>query len=397
MRNLIDNIRKSGVVPVVYAEGDGIGPEVVQAAKKVGDAALSKANGNLRFDWIEASLGQRALELHNNPLPQKSIDLIRDVQLAIKGPTETKVGKGHRSINVGLRQELDLYANIRPITPFEGLTNPVPAASNVNLVIFRENTEDVYSGIEFKADSTQARELAKFLKKQLGVDIEQNGVGLGIKPISEAASRRITKKAVEFAIADGRNRVTIVHKGNIMKFTEGAFNEWAYAEAREILGDKLITTKELPVDGKIPRGRILVEDIIADNMFQQLILEPAKYQVLVATNLNGDYLSDAAAALVGGLGFASGINQGDRIVLAEAVHGTAPDIAGLNKANPTAAIFSLVGLLKAIELNEPAAMIETAVRACIKSGIVTGDLRKRLQTPTVVGTSEFADAVIEML
>lgn len=383
-------------IPIVLIEGDGIGKEITKAATQVLGHAVRAGEDNKRLIWKPAHIGKEAMLRCGEVLPATTLDLFREFGVGIKGPTDTPIAGGFRSVNVALRKLLELYANIRPVRSFEGLSNPVTTADDLNIVIFRENTEDIYAGLEYRAGSPEAKALADF------INLEESGFdpssALSIKPISEKASRRIVKSAVEFALEKNLNRITLVHKGNIMKYTEGAFRDWGYDEARKILGDRYLPWKEFNLSGKtIPDGKILVQDRIADAMFQDLILYPQNHQVLATMNLNGDYLSDAAAACVGGLGLAPGLNKGDSMMLAEAVHGTAPNIAGKGIANPTAIIQSGGMLLTSINLRNSANLIEEALNESFRRGDVTADLAKRHQSPNVHSTEAFADILCKRI
>jgi isocitrate dehydrogenase len=385
--------------PIVgWIEGDGIGPEVMGASRRVWDAAIAEAyDGARRIAWMELFAGEKAAQLYEGDvLPEETIAALREFVVAIKGPLTTPVGGGFRSLNVRLRQELDLYACIRPVRWYEGTPSPCRRPEGINLVIFRENTEDVYAGIEYESGSPEAVRIETFLSNVLGADLRP-GSGLGIKPMSEFASKRLVRKAIRYALARGLRNVTLVHKGNIQKYTEGAFRNWGYELAREEFGDVTITEDELNdrFGGSRPPGKLMIQDRIADAMFQHLLLRPQEFDVLATTNLHGDYLSDAAAALVGGLGVAPGANVGDRAALFEATHGAAPDIAGRNVANPASMLLSGVMLLDHIGWSEAARSIERAYLRTIGQGIVTVDLA--MAGATVVGTSDMATALIRNL
>jgi isocitrate dehydrogenase len=386
--------------PVIpFIEGDGIGPDIWRATQSVVDAAVEKAYGGKRsIAWFEVFAGEKAKGAFDEWLPQETIDVIRHYRVAIKGPLTTPIGGGFRSLNVTLRQVLDLYACVRPVRHLKGVPSPVKAAHKVDMVIFRENTEDVYSGIEWEEGSGGAQKLIKFLQSELGKRVREDS-GIGIKPVSVTGSKRLVRKALEYAVAQGRTDVTLVHKGNIMKYTEGAFKEWGYEVAKEEFGDRVVTESELwdEHDGKLPDGKILVKDRIADAMFQQVLLRPAEYQVIATTNLNGDYLSDALAAQVGGLGMAPGSNEGDGMALFEATHGTAPKYAGLDKVNPSSLILSAVMMLRWLGWAEAAEAVEGGLQAAIEQKRVTYDLARQMKGATEVKTSEFAAAIIENL
>ncbi len=383
--------------PIVpFIEGDGIGPDIWQATRRVLDSAVDKAYGGERsIAWHEILAGEKAKRLCDEWLPQETTEAIRHYRGAIKGPLTTPVGGGFRSLNVTLRQVLDLYACIRPVRYFKGVPSPVRQPANVDMVLFRENTEDVYSGIEWEEGSGGARELIDFLRDKLGKQVREDS-GIGIKPISETGSKRLVRKALQHAVSEGRTDLTLVHKGNIMKYTEGAFKEWGYQLAREEFGE--VTHSEQALwdehDGELPEGRILVKDRIADAMFQQILLRPSEYQVIATTNLNGDYLSDALAAQVGGLGMAPGSNEGDGLALFEATHGTAPKYAGQDKVNPGSLILSGVMLLQWLGWGEAGTAIEQALQLTIGEKRVTYDLERQMRGATLLKTSEFADAII---
>jgi isocitrate dehydrogenase len=384
---------------VAYIEGDGIGPEIVTAARKVVDAAVEKAYGGRRkIVWWELYAGHKAMKIYGELLPEDTLNGIRYALVAMKGPLETPVGGGYRSLNVAIRQALDLYANIRPVYYF-GQPAPHRYAEHDNFVIFRENTEDLYAGIEWPADSPEAKKLREFLKREFGVVLREDA-GIGIKPISRFATQRLMRKALQWALQNGNRVVTIMHKGNIMKYTEGAFREWAYEVAVTEFRDYVVTEQELyeKYGGKLPEGKILVNDRIADNMLQQIITRPWDYEVIVAPNVNGDYISDEANALVGGIGMAAGMNAGDFMAVAEPVHGTAPKYAGKNVANPTAEILSGALLLEGIlGWKEAAQLIRDAIRKAIQEKKVTQDLARHMPNVKPLGTQEYAQALIEYI
>ncbi len=384
---------------VVYIEGDGIGPEVVTAARRVLDAAVEKAyGGKRRIVWWEMAAGEKAQRECGKLLPEATIEAIRMTRLGLKGPLTTPVGSGYRSLNVAIRMLLDLYSNVRP-TKWYGQPAPHKYADKVNFVIFRENTEDVYAGIEWKAGSPEALKVIEFLKREFGIELTPD-TGIGLKPISEFKTKRHMRRAMEWAIRHGYNRVTIMHKGNIMKYTEGAFREWAYQVALEEFRDYVITEDELwsKYNGEIPPGKILVNDRIADNMLQQIITRPWDYQIIVTPNLNGDYISDEANALVGGIGMAPGMNMGDGIAVGEPVHGTAPKYAGKNVINPTAEILSGVLLVADFMGWTPVRkLVEDAIRRAIAEKIVTYDLARHMPGVEPVSTTEYTDALIQFI
>ena len=383
-------------IVIPFIEGDGIGLDICKATLNVLNAAVKKAYGSSKnITWVEILAGEKAFKELKNYLPEESIKLIKEHKIAIKGPLATPVGGGIRSLNVALRQIFDLYACIRPVRYFEGVPAPVKHPEKLNIVIFRENTEDVYSGIEFKKDSNEAKKLIEILTG-MGCKIRE-GSGIGIKPISEFGSKRLVRKAIDFAIKDKRPSVTLVHKGNIMKFTEGAFREWGYEIGKEEFSSYVVTEEELTktYSGRTPAGKIVLKDRIADNMFQQLITRPDEYSVLATCNLNGDYLSDACAAQVGGLGIAPGANIGDEIAIFEATHGTAPKYAGQDKVNPGSMILSGVMMLEYLGWIEAGELITKAFSFTIKQKKVTYDLERQMTGATLLKTSEFANAIVE--
>jgi len=382
--------------PVIpFIEGDGIGPDLWRAARRVFDAAVAQTSGGQRqVTWREVLAGEKAFKATGVWLPDDTLAVIREHRVAIKGPLTTPVGGGIRSLNVALRQVLDLYACIRPIRWFEGVPAPVIHPERLNVIIFRENIEDVYAGIEYAAGSAEARRLRTFLQDELGATIREDSA-LGIKPMSRFGSQRLVAKAVRYAIARGRPSVTLVHKGNIMKFTEGAFRDWGYEVAKEQFGTQTITETEAA--GGNQAGRVLIKDRIADAMFQQLLLRPDEYAVLATPNLNGDYLSDACAAQVGGLGMAPGANVGDGYAMFEATHGTAPKYAGQDKVNPGSLILSGVMLFEELGWDDAAAAIVRGIEGAIGAKRVTYDLARQMPGATEVSTSAFADAIIEHL
>ena len=381
--------------PIIpFVEGDGTGPDIWRASVRVFDAAVEKAyNAERKIEWMEVYAGEKAFKQFNNWLPQETVDAMQEFRVSIKGPLTTPVGGGIRSLNVTLRQVLDLYACIRPVRYFEGVGAPVKDPGKVNVVIFRENTEDVYAGIEWKAGSAEAIKLRDYLKSEFGSEIRENSA-IGIKPMSEFGSKRLVAMAIDHAIAKGRESVTLVHKGNIMKFTEGAFRDWGYEVAREKFGGATVTESDLAKSVETRADAVVIRDRIADSMFQQLLLRPAEYSVIATPNLNGDYLSDAAAAQVGGLGIAPGGNVGDGVAVFEATHGTAPKYANLDKINPGSVILSGVMMLEYMGWNEAAALIVKGVENAIKAKRVTYDLARQMPGSTEVSTSAFGDAVI---
>ena len=388
------------VVPVVLIQGDGIGPEVAPVAVEAIEAAVKAAYGGARsLAWREALAGKAAFDRTGSPLPSETLEAIRAARVALKGPLETPVGGGIRSLNVALRQTLDLYACVRPVRAFPGVPAPVRHPERLDIVIFRENTEDVYAGIEWREGTPEAHKLLRFLAEEMGAAIPEDS-GIGIKPMSVRGSKRLVRRAIRYALENGRRSVTLVHKGNIMKYTEGAFREWGYEVAAREFAEKTVTEAELrarehgrDLAGVQPPGTILVNDRIADAMFQELLLRPERYDVLALSNLNGDYISDAAAAQVGGLGLAPGANIGDDYAVFEATHGTAPDIAGLGKANPGSLILSGAMMLRHLGMPEAASRLENAVTRVLASGRVTPDLAAGMTSPQVLTTEAFGRAV----
>jgi len=385
--------------PIIpFIEGDGIGPDIWKATKRVIDAAVEKAyEGQKQIQWMEVLAGEKAYRERGEWLPGETLEAIKKYKVAIKGPLTTPVGGGFRSLNVAIRQKLDLYACIRPVKWIPGVPAPVTHPEKLDIVIFRENMEDVYAGYEWAAGSPEALKIIGFFKKELGVTLSKDS-GIGLKPISKRGSERIIKKAVEYAIKHNRKRVTIVHKGNIMKYTEGAFKNWGMDFVKKNY-ERFISEKELyeKYDGEIPKGRILINDRIADNMLQQILLRSDEYDVIVTPNLNGDYLSDAAAAQVGGLGVAPGGNIGDNIAVFEATHGTAPKYAGMDKVNPSSLILSGALMLEYLDWYEASNLIKKALEATVKQRIVTYDLARQMEGSIEVKTSQFADAIIKNL
>lgn len=388
------NVPTNPVIP--FIEGDGIGPDIWAAARKVLDAAVARCYGGARkIEWLEILAGEKAFKATGEWLPQETLDALKKYVVSIKGPLTTPVGEGMRSLNVTLRQVLDLYACVRPVRYYQGVVSPVKDPGQVDMVIFRENTEDVYAGIEWQAGTEKANRVIEFLRNETGALIRDNS-GIGIKPISEFGTKRLVRKAIQFALDHGRDSVTLVHKGNIMKFTEGAFRNWGYELAAEEFADVTITESDLweQYNGKVPEGKIVIKDRIADAMFQQILLRPREYSVLAMPNLNGDYMSDALAAQVGGLGIAPGANIGDGVALFEATHGTAPKYAGLDKVNPGSILLSGVMLLEYIGWQEAADLIKTALETTISMKTVTYDLARLMEDATELSCSAFGNAII---
>jgi len=384
--------------PIVpFIEGDGMGPDIWAAAVRVFDGAVEAAYGaDRKIKWMEVYAGEKALDLSGEWLPEETLQAMREFSVSIKGPLTTPVGGGIRSLNVTLRQKLDLYACVRPSRWIQGTPSPVKSPEKLDVVIYRENTEDVYSGIEWEAASEGAEKVRAFLNNEMGCSIRENS-GIGVKPISEFGTKRLVRMCIREAIRNGRKSVTLVHKGNIMKFTEGAFREWGYEVAREEFGDQTITETELwsAHDGKQPEGRIVIKDRIADAMFQQILLRPAEYDYIALPNLNGDYLSDACAAQVGGLGMAPGANIGDGVALFEATHGTAPKYAGLDKVNPASLILSGVMMFEYMRWDEAARALLDGIERTVGQKYVTYDLERQMDGATLAKTSQFGDRIID--
>ncbi len=378
---------------LLFIEGDGIGPDVWRAAKTVFDAAVEKvSDGKRKVVWQEILAGERAYEATGEWLPEATLDAIREHRIAIKGPLTTPVGGGMRSLNVALRQILELYACVRPVRHLAGVPSPMKEPDKLDVVIFRENLEDVYAGIEYQAGTEEARKVRNFLVESLGANILEESA-IGIKPMSEFNSKKLVAKAIRYAVDDGRPSVTLVHKGNIMKFTEGAFRDWGYEVAEEAFADSVVRERDSDGSG----DRVVIKDRIADAMFQQLLLRPDEYSVLATPNLNGDYLSDACAAQVGGLGLAPGANIGDGYAVFEATHGTAPKYAGQDKVNPSSLILSGVMMFEAMGWDDVGSAIVAGIEGAIADGTVTYDLARQMSGATKVPTSGFAEAIVKNL
>jgi isocitrate dehydrogenase len=382
---------------LAFIEGDGIGYDIMTASKRIWDAAVQAAYGGQRqVAWMEIYAGEKAAGVYGGDyMPHETFDALREFIVGIKGPLTTPVGGGFRSLNVTLRQVLDLYACVRPVCWYKGVPSPLKEPWRVDVVIFRENTEDVYAGIEYQSGTPEAARLEKFLKEEMGAQFF-DGAGIGIKPISAFGTKRLVRKAIQHALDEGRKSVTLVHKGNIQKFTEGAFRNWGYEVAKEEFGDVTLTEDELwsQYNGQQPDGKIVVKDRIADIMFQQMLLRPDEFDVIATPNLNGDYLSDAVAAEVGGVGIAPGANIGDYVALFEATHGTAPKYTNLDKVNPGSLLFSGVMLLRYIGWREAAELIARAYEKTVAQKVVTYDFARQMEGAREVKTSEFASAVI---
>ena len=386
---------------VAFIEGDGIGSDIWSATKRVLDAAVEKTYGGVkRIVWMEIYAGDKAQEVYGEGvvMPDDTLKAIPEFIVAIKGPLTTPIGGGYRSLNVTMRQKLDLYACVRPVRWIPGVPSPVKHPEKLNIVIFRENTEDVYAGIEWREGTDDAKKVIDFVNAEMGKNVRGDS-GVGIKPISVTGTKNIARKALKYAIQRGLPSVTFMHKGNIMKFTEGAFKDWGYELAAAEFGDATIPESELweKYDGKVPEGKIVVKDRIADSMFQQILLRPDEYSVIVTPNLNGDYISDAAAAQVGGLGMAPGANMGDFTALFEATHGTAPKYAGLDKVNPSSLMLSGVMMLEYLGWQEAADAVVDGIGKTIQQKYVTYDLERQMEGATKVKTSEYATKIIENL
>ncbi|MBW4438730.1 MAG: isocitrate dehydrogenase (NADP(+)) [Pleurocapsa minor GSE-CHR-MK-17-07R] len=381
---------------VAFIEGDGIGPDIMKASLRIWDAAVEKAYGGQRkISWMEIFCGEKAADLYGTSMPEETFTALRDFFVGIKGPLTTPVGEGFRSLNVTLRQVLDLYACVRPVRWYRGVPSPVKHPEEVDVVIFRENTEDVYAGIEYEAGTPENEKVAKFLREEMGATFFE-GAGIGIKPISAFGSKRLVRSAIRYAIDRKRKSVTLVHKGNIQKFTEGAFMKWGYEVAAEEFPNETISWAEVEKNhgGKVPAGKILIQDVIADISFQKMLLRPSEFDVLATPNLNGDYLSDAIAAEVGGVGIAPGANIGDGVALFEATHGTAPKYSNLDKVNPGSLLFSGVMMLEYMGWTEAADLITSAYEKTLDEKIVTYDFARQMDGAKEVKTSEFATAII---
>ena len=379
--------------PIIpFIEGDGIGSDIWAATRHVVDAAVANAYGDARaIAWMEVYAGEKAHDLAGEWLPQETLDALTEFRVAIKGPLTTPVGGGIRSLNVTLRQVLDLYSCIRPVRWIPGVPSPVNEPEKVDMVVFRENTEDVYAGIEWASGTDDANRVRDFLREAMGAGIRELS-GIGIKPISPFGTRRHVAAAIRYALARGRDSVTLMHKGNIMKYTEGAFRDWGYEVAAELFPDSTVAESRL-WEGEEAAGRVVIKDRIADSMFQQVLLRPAEYSVVATPNLNGDYLSDACAAQVGGLGMAPGANVGDVVALFEATHGTAPKYAGQDKVNPGSLILSAAMMLEQLGWDEAARAIDRGLEGAVRARTVTYDLERQMDGATKVSTSRFAEAI----
>jgi isocitrate dehydrogenase len=383
---------------ILYIEGDGIGPEITNAAIKVINTAVQKAYGSDReIRWMEVYAGEKGEKLTGNRFPEETQKMLLKYRVVLKGPLETPIGKGWRSVNVAIRMMLDLYANIRPVKYVPGIESPIKNPEAVDMIIFRENTDDLYRGIEYPFDSEQAKKIRKFLKEELGVELEED-TGIGIKVMSRFKTQRITRMAIKYAIEHGRRKITVMHKGNVLKYTEGAFREWAYETALKEFRDYVVTEEEVNTvyGGKVPENKIVLNDRVADNMFQQIITRPAEYDIILAPNLNGDYISDAAGALVGNIGMLGGANVGDSGGMFEAIHGTAPKYAGKNVANPTGIIKGGELMLRFMGWNEAADLIEKAVAEAIRQKKVTQDIARFMNVPALT-TTEYTQTLVDII
>ncbi|MCE5985552.1 NADP-dependent isocitrate dehydrogenase [Pseudomonas sp. 5FOS] len=393
------NVPDNPIIP--YIEGDGIGVDVSPVMIKVVDAAVQKAYGGKRkIAWMEVYAGEKATQVYDQDtwLPQETLDAVRDYVVSIKGPLTTPVGGGIRSLNVALRQQLDLYVCLRPVLWFQGVPSPVKKPGDVDMVIFRENSEDIYAGIEWKAGSPEANKVIKFLKEEMGVTkirFDQD-CGIGVKPVSREGTKRLVRKALQYVVDNDRESLTLVHKGNIMKFTEGAFKDWGYEVARDEFGAELLDGGPWMKFKNPKSGReVIVKDAIADAMLQQILLRPAEYDVIATLNLNGDYLSDALAAEVGGIGIAPGANLSDTVAMFEATHGTAPKYAGQDKVNPGSVILSAEMMLRHMGWTEAADLIIKGTNGAIAAKTVTYDFERLMDGARLVSSSGFGDEMIK--
>lgn len=386
--------------PIIpYIEGDGVGPDIWHASQRVFDAAVEKFyGGKKKIVWFEVMAGEKAQKIYGELIPKDTLKAIETYHVGIKGPLTTPVGGGFRSLNVTLRQVFDLYACVRPVRYFNGVPAPVKHPEKIDMVIFRENTEDVYAGIEWKAGTPEVKKLLQFLKAEMKTEIREDS-GIGIKPISEFCSKRLVRRAIQFAIDKKKSSVTLVHKGNIQKYTEGAFRDWGYEVAKQEFAAMTVTEDDVTKlhGGRVPAGKIVIKDRIADSMFQQSLLRPEDYSVLATTNLNGDYLSDALVAQVGGLGLGPGANIGDTCAIFEATHGSAPKYTNQDKINPGSVILSGVMMFEYLGWNEVATAITNAVSKTISQKTVTYDLERQMEGAKLLKCSEFGEAIVRNL
>ncbi len=384
---------------VLFIEGDGTGPDIWRATQPVLDAAVAKAyGGKRRIAWQEILAGEKAFKETENYLPEESLAALREYRVALKGPLTTPIGGGFRSLNVTLRQVLDLYACIRPVRYYPGVPSPLKEPEKINMVVFRENTEDVYAGIEWPAFSSEARRLIEFLNHELGCHIEP-AAAIGIKPMTARCTKRLIRMAMKYALEQGYDSVTLMHKGNIMKYTEGAFQNWGYEVALEEFEDKVISEAELEsrYNWKAPAGKVVIKDRLADNLFQQVLLRPAEYQIIATPNLNGDYISDALAAQVGGLGMAPGANIGDACAIFEATHGSAPKYAGMDRVNPSSLILSGAMLLEFLGWKEAADLIHQGLPRVLAEGFATYDLARLLPGTQEIACSAYGQKLVDCM
>src|SRR6056297_2579846 len=388
------NVPSNPIIPIIY--GDGIGADVGPAAQQVLDAAAEATGRSIA--WMRVYAGESAREKYDENLPQETVDAIKNHRVAIKGPLTTPVGAGFRSLNVALRKKLDLYANVRPTYYMDGVPSPVSEPEQMDMITFRENTEDVYAGIEWEEGTDEVEQVKEFVEDEMGATgvIHDGPVGIGVKPITEFGTKRLVRRAIDYALEHDRDSVTLVHKGNIMKFTEGQFRDWGYEVAEEEYGDEVITEDTLweERDGEQPEDAVVVNDRIADNMLQQILTRTDEYDVVATMNLNGDYMSDACGAQIGGLGIAPGANFGDGLMLAEPVHGSAPKYEGQDKVNPTAMILSGRMMFDYMGWDDASDLVRDAVEETISSGKVTYDLERQLEDAEKLATSEFAEEVV---
>ena len=395
-KNSDGSLNVPDIATIPFIEGDGTGPDIWRATRTVIDGAIAAAyKGSQKINWLELYVGEKGYEKTGEWLPEEALDSIKKHVVAIKGPLTTPIGKGIRSLNVTIRQKLDLFACVRPVKYIHSVPSPMKHPEKINMVIFRENTEDVYAGIEWESQSDEANAVIRFLTDKMGATIAENS-GIGIKPMSAKNTKRLVASAISHAVDNGYTSVTLMHKGNIMKFTEGAFNTWGYEVAKEKFGDITITEDELykSYDGKLPEGKVLIKDRIADMLFQQVLLRPEEFDVIATPNLNGDYISDALAAQVGGLGMAPGANIGEECAVFEATHGTAPKYAGLDKVNPSSLILSGAMMLDYMGWNEAADIIRKSLQETVKAKTVTYDLARQIEGATEISCSAFGDALV---
>ncbi len=398
-KNTDGTINVPDYVTIPFIEGDGIGPDIWRTTKIVIDGAVAAAyEGAKKINWLEIYAGEKGFQKTGEWLSQNALENIKKYVVAIKGPLTTPVGKGIRSLNVAIRQELDLYACVRPVKYIESVPSPMKAPEKIDMVIFRENTEDLYAGIEWEARSDEANQVISFLSKEMNAKIPENA-GIGIKPMSAKNTKRLVIRAISYALDNGYKSVTLMHKGNIMKFTEGAFRKWGYEVAEEEFGDVTITETDLweKYDGNQPKDKLVIKDRIADMLFQQVLLRPEEFGVIATPNLNGDYISDALSAQVGGLGMAPGANIGDDCAVFEATHGTAPKYAGLDKVNPSSLILSGAMMLDYMGWNKAADTIRKNLQKTVQAKTVTYDLARQINGATKISCSAFGNAIVDKI